>query len=365
MIKTVLIDDERPALRGLEFCLNQYPMIEITGMYTNPLEALQRIGELNPQVVFLDINMPQLQGIDAASRILDKCPDTDIVFVTAYDQYALEAFEIHALDYLLKPLTEERLEITITRLLKKYKQESQGNSDTLEIKTLGTLYLGRQGEEPLKWRSEKTKELFAYLLLNHGRNISKEELLDRIWPEDDPDRAIRQLYNGIYYIRKALGDYGVDRNLISIDSNYNLKIGTVNFDLKCFYEFEKGNIQESIEGLEELVTLYAGDFLESEYYSWADLEREKLKRLYRQCLLKLARKLIDKKIWDKAENYLLEAYHKDPYDEESTELLLNLYIQTGNKATAVRHYQKYADCIKEDLGIKPSDCLKELITSLK
>jgi len=86
MIKAVLVDDERPALRGLEHLLKSYPEISISGMYTNPLKAIDEIGQLKPEIVFLDINMPQLKGIDAASRILDSRPDTDIVFVTAFVQ---------------------------------------------------------------------------------------------------------------------------------------------------------------------------------------------------------------------------------------------------------------------------------------
>jgi chemotaxis response regulator CheB len=71
MIKAVLVDDERPALRGLEHLLKSYPEISISGMYTNPLKAIDEIGQLKPDIVFLDINMPQLKGIDAATRILD------------------------------------------------------------------------------------------------------------------------------------------------------------------------------------------------------------------------------------------------------------------------------------------------------
>jgi len=119
MIRAVLVDDERPALRGLEHLLKNYSEVSIIGMYTNPLIAIEEIGFLKPQVVFMDINMPQLKGIDAASRILDLSPDTDIVFVTAFDQYAIEAFEIHALDYILKPISTERLGKTIERMMMK------------------------------------------------------------------------------------------------------------------------------------------------------------------------------------------------------------------------------------------------------
>jgi CheY-like chemotaxis protein len=75
MIKAVLIDDERPALRAMEYLLKDNKLIEISAVFTDPLEAINKIKEIMPQIVFLDINMPQLQGIDVASRILDICPN--------------------------------------------------------------------------------------------------------------------------------------------------------------------------------------------------------------------------------------------------------------------------------------------------
>lgn len=103
-------------------------------MFTDPLEAISQIASIKPHLVFLDINMPQLQGIDAGSRILDLCPETDIVFVTAYDEYAVNAFEIHALDYILKPISKERFEKTINRVLKKNKLKPRQVEKKLVLK---------------------------------------------------------------------------------------------------------------------------------------------------------------------------------------------------------------------------------------
>lgn len=365
MIKAVLVDDERPALRRLENLLKTYQEITIAGMYTSPLKAVDEIGHVKPHVVFLDINMPQLQGIDAASKILDASPDTDIIFVTAYDQYAVEAFELHALDYILKPITPDRLYKTVARVTKRKPVVQECSDQKLLIKCLGCYKVAWENQEPIKWRAEKTKELFAYLLQNQGRDISKGELLDKLWEEDDPDRAIRQLYNGIYYIRKALEEYGVDRSLISIGSNYNLKLGPVDYDVGRLYELEGSNQADSLETLEEMESLYAGGYLEGEDYPWAYFERENLGKLYQQCLIKLSRQYIEKKQFEKAESKLTKAYTQNPYEEIVTELLLKLYMETGEKSKAVRHFNSYSKLIKEDLGIKPDNKLYELYQSMK
>lgn len=365
MINAIIVDDEKPALRGIEFLLKEYQGISIIEMFTNPLTAIDEIRKLKPQVVFLDINMPQLKGIDAASRILDQSPDTDIVFVTAFDQYAIEAFELHALDYILKPINPERLKKTVERLLKKKPEEQESRGRKLQIKCLQHFQVSFEGLEPIKWRTEKTRELFAFLLHSRGRDITKEELLDKLWPEDEPVKAIRQLYNGIYYIRKALDGYGVDRSLICIDSNYSLKLGQVDYDVNRLYELEKSISEDRLESLEEAEMICKGDYLEGEDYPWAQFERERLEILSVQCQIKLSKHYIKKGQYEKAEEKLTKAYLRNPYEENTTELLLKLYLETGEKSKAVRHFNSYSKVIEEDLGIKPSDKLNKIYQSMK
>jgi len=361
MITAILVDDMRPALRELEFLLKQYPDISIDGMFTDPLSAIEKIGELKPQAVFLDINMPQLQGMDAASRILDLSPETDIVFVTAYDQYAVEAFELHAMDYLLKPITKERMERTVERLRKKVPMSKELHSSKLQIRCFGRFRMGWEGQEPIKWRIEKARELFAYLLQNHSRKISRDELLDALWPEDSPDRAVKLLYNGIYYIRKALEAYGIDSSLIRIGNDYNLKLGPADWDVRRFCELCENNTEDRLETLEEMVTLYTNDYLYGEYYPWSDFERERLSRRYEQIIIELSKRYLMEKKYDLAENIILKAYHRNPFTEEISELLLRLYNETGNKSSAIRHYNAYSALIKEELGIEPDKRLQELV----
>jgi len=361
MITAILVDDMRPALRELEFLLKKYPDISIDGTYTNPLAAIEKISETKPQAVFLDINMPQLQGMDAASRILDLSPETDIVFVTAYDQYAVEAFELHAMDYLLKPISEERLKKTVERLREKTLARAEPRSSKLQIRCFGRFRMSWEDQEPIKWRIEKAKELFAYLLQNHGRSISKDELLDKLWPEDSPERAIKQLYNGTYYIRKALEAYGIDRTLISINNNYNLKLGSVNWDVGRYCELFENDYKDRQKALEEMEALYTSAYLDGEFYPWSDFERERLSKLYDQCVIELSKSYISNKKYEQAENILLKAYNKNPYLEDISGLLLRLYKETGKTNNAIKHYNTYAALIKEELGIRPDKRLRELV----
>ena len=114
-MRALVIDDERLARKELIKLLNEHPEIEVIGEAANADEAMDLIEKLNPELLFLDIQMPGKSGFELL-EMLDTVPM--VIFTTAFDQYALKAFEVSALDYLLKPIQPERLNETITKLIK-------------------------------------------------------------------------------------------------------------------------------------------------------------------------------------------------------------------------------------------------------
>lgn len=118
-MRIMIVDDEAPARDELQYLLEKLPGVEIVGVVRNGEEALKRIPLILPDVVFLDIQMPDLSGLSVARKLLQQLGAEQfplLVFATAYDQHALEAFEVNALDYILKPFSEERLQQTVKRL---------------------------------------------------------------------------------------------------------------------------------------------------------------------------------------------------------------------------------------------------------
>lgn len=130
-IKSVLIEDELPAMDELKFILKKYNEIEIVGTAENSNDGIQIIKHLKPEAVFLDINIPTCNGINLAKKIKSMDSKTAIIFVTAYDKYAVDAFEVMALDYILKPFNDERIGKTIQRL-RKYIDMNRGNNALVE-----------------------------------------------------------------------------------------------------------------------------------------------------------------------------------------------------------------------------------------
>lgn len=115
-MRVFLIDDEQPAIDELKWLLEKYEDIQIEGTFNSPKRALEYIIMEEPDVIFLDIQMPEMDGFTLAEVLIRLRKPPNIVFVTAYDAYALKAFEINAVDYVLKPVMEERLAIAIEKL---------------------------------------------------------------------------------------------------------------------------------------------------------------------------------------------------------------------------------------------------------
>jgi len=122
--KAIIIDDERLARNELKKLLSEYPEIEIVAEAANAAEGIQRIEELQPDLIFLDIQMPGKTGFEMLSE-LDRAPH--VIFTTAYDEYALRAFEVNALDYLLKPIEPKRLSDAIQKLEHIEEKEGEGS----------------------------------------------------------------------------------------------------------------------------------------------------------------------------------------------------------------------------------------------
>jgi two-component system LytT family response regulator/two-component system response regulator LytT len=116
-LSTVLVDDEELARDELKFLLQDFPQIDVIATGSNGIEAVDLVSRLDPDLLFLDVQMPGLDGVSVVRRLRERGIDLPhVVFSTAYDQYAVEAFRLEASDYLLKPIDKERLAETIARV---------------------------------------------------------------------------------------------------------------------------------------------------------------------------------------------------------------------------------------------------------
>ena len=139
-IRTVIIDDEPLARANLKVMLRRHPDIEIVGEAASGLEALEEIRKTKPNLVFLDVQMPECDGFDVLEMLGGDVPPA-VIFVTAYDQYALRAFEAGALDYLLKPFDDARFERALCRAQDKiqHHRPASTRAELLTVKSVGQI----------------------------------------------------------------------------------------------------------------------------------------------------------------------------------------------------------------------------------
>lgn len=361
-MKAILVDDERLALIQLEKMLGRYENISVLGKFQHAGGAIEQAKLLNPDVVFLDIQMPDYTGLQAAVMIQEACPSVQIVFVTGYDSYALQAFELDASDYLTKPLIAARLDKTIERLFKRRGEKARVDEGSVKaygincFQTLRVQYTDRPAEVP-KWRTANSQELFAYLLHNRGEIVRKSTLLDLLWPELDKKRAMTQLYTAIYIIRQCLQKMNVDMTIVnlSIQEGYVLDAGQVSIETEL-WEREITQITDSLEeshpALDKVLERYEGDYLKDYDYIWAEPERERLRKLWLFHARRLSRFYSDKPGLRAKSIKLLEKIQAfDPYNEEEGVALLRLYDEAGEYDKVTASYRLLRDAYMVDLGI--------------
>jgi len=362
----VLIDDEAPALMELQYLLGEYPEITPLGTWTDPVAALTQIKKVQPAAVFLDINMPQIGGLSAAQIILKESPETRVIFVTAYEQYALDAFRVEAFDYLLKPIQKDQLARTVARLKRKAGLRQPEETKTLSICCMGSLQMCWKGSAPIKWRTEKERELFAFLLHHRGQEIPRDRIIDCLWKEQEADRSIHHLHNCIYYLKKTLREYGIGTQLLEITKRYCLQLKQAELDVSLLEDMlRNASALNTAESLENALQLLKDGYLEFDGWTWAEYEREEWNCFKLDLLVRLTQHYIGTKQFQNAELILRRSYAMDPFIERVTHLLMELYQETGQIKKAAKHYLNYCELLQVELGETPSKQITEIYRSLQ
>jgi len=157
-LRIIIADDERPAREFLKSVLREFEDAEIVGEAENGADAVEIIKQLKPDLALLDLRMPEISGLEAV-RLLRKSQMPLVAFVTAYDEYAVQAFEVNAVDYLLKPVEKSRLRETLNRAHERLEQEDWQAKETENIKNAAEIYHESARQEfleriPVKKREE-------------------------------------------------------------------------------------------------------------------------------------------------------------------------------------------------------------------
>ena len=222
-MKVLIVDDEKLALSRLQRILNEEGVNDIVAC-NNPIDAIKEFGKIKFDVAFLDISMPTMTGLELANTILEMNPNVFIIFQTAFDNHALEAFKSGGLDYLLKPISNESIKKSLEKIAK-----FMTNSEFIE-------------------NEDSTK-----ILAKRGSKIYMIEVDDIYYIKADLDEVIIKIEETDAYVRKKMQDMQEllkEKNFFRIHRSYIVNVDKI----KSMQSIEQSKLEISFKGIDDVVT---------------------------------------------------------------------------------------------------------------
>lgn len=254
-----IIDDEPIVLKAqTEVVRRAVPDAEVEafGSGDDALSRLETTKEY-PDTVFCDIEMPGTNGLDFAIRLKQMSPQTRLVFVTAYSEYALDAFRVHANGYILKPMTAMRV-LDEIRVSKEHKPIVKSAPEKLRVQCFGNFEVFWK-ERPLQFARRQTKELFAYLVDRKGASCTSGEIACALWEDSSSAKNTNtQVRILISDLRHTLANIGMEDLVIRSRG----QVAIMKDKLDCDY-------YRMLEGDMDAVNAYRGEYMVQ--YSWAEI----------------------------------------------------------------------------------------------
>ncbi|UKS26001.1 response regulator [Paenibacillus sp. HWE-109] len=357
MIKVMAVDDELPALKMAESVLRTFDDVDICGLFQDPEELLERVPAAEPDLVLVDMKMPGMNGLELAGRIQECNAGVSIAFVTAYDHYAVAAFQAEALDYVLKPVTAERLRQTLDRIARRRRVEPLGLDlkQKMSVRSFIRFSVEAPDGKELKFRRAKTEELLAFLLHHGNQPVAKEKIMDALWGDRDADRARGMLYTTMYQLRKELEEFGLFEAIEqSRAAGGRCRLVRVP-DLWDCSEFEKRcrrfKEDHHIEDAHRAVELYKGGYLVENGYEWAAEKREELELAYVELLNHITNDAVGQHRFDAALRHLERWAQLHPLTERIHVKIIALHLLMNNKDAAVAHERWLRNLFARELGV--------------
>lgn len=253
-MKVMVVDDERLLVRQLKEMCEGIPDISSVKGFDDPHEAIEYVKRHEIDLAYLDVEMPEMSGIQLARKLKEIDDDIKIVFVTGYSQYAYDAFKVDAIDYITKPYIIENIEKSIMKANKLISTKKQSR---VVIRTFGRFDVFIDNKLVI-FPSTKSKELLAILVDANGGNVTMEQAITILWEDRYYDEKVKRLYrNAIMDLRKVLEIYDVQDLIGVARASIYLDPSKVECDYYAFLNKDR-----------EAINNYAGEYMFE--YSWAE-----------------------------------------------------------------------------------------------
>ena len=252
-MNVIAVDDEKGALTLLSDAIRQVVPDARTELFDNPASAVAFAENNQVDIAFLDIHMFGINGLEVAKKLKQYYPKTNIIFVTGYDEFTMDAVHLHASGYITKPVTAEKIRLEMDNLL----HPVDCSSERFFAKTFGKFEFFVDGK-PLAFKREKSKEVLALLIDNEGTSLTTEQIASYIYEERCYDRKLKNtLMPIIRSLQETLQEVGADEILVKTWGH--LAVDTSKF--RCdSYDYMAGEIYA--------INCFRGEYMSN--YSWAE-----------------------------------------------------------------------------------------------
>ena len=256
-MRVICVDDERILMEDTVAMLRELPEVsDVTG-FSRSRDALLWIENNPVDLALLDINMPDINGIELAIKIKNSSPDTAVIFLTGYTEYAVDAFKIRAAGYLLKPVSKEALAADIAYVYSKTEKQLLMKKQ-VSVRAFGAFEVFVDSQ-PVKFQMAKCKEILAYLVDRQGSSVTRAQIASILWEDRPYDRKLqKQLDVYIRSLRVTLKEYEIERI-------FEMKGGT----LRVVPETFDCDVYRFFAGDPDAINAYRGEYMSA--YSWASI----------------------------------------------------------------------------------------------
>lgn len=374
-MKVILVDDDPTMHLILSKMLRKLPEVHVVGTFTDTKSAASFLQEhTDIGLAFVDIAMNGENGMEFAARLRSSGATVQLVFVTSHKDFALEAYELSVVDYLVKPVSQERLQRCVHRAITNWRAFHSAatqvppsqHAGRIVITVLGDVVVSNENGR-VKWISRKCTELFAYLLLYRGRRIPRSKLITDIFGGMEQAGAESYLNTTVYQLRKSLEPLGMREVIRSENDGYAFELKDSSID---YVEFEAQTEElqtidaSQVEHALGVERLYTGDLFGDKAYVWAIHETERYSQMYTSYVKRIVNALNSIGETSSASMLLLKLNDRNPLDESVIRQLLLIREMTGDKKGLITLYTDYVRLLHQELDIRPSEELTLLYDSL-
>jgi len=372
MIRVIAVDDEQPALNRVGKLLQTMEGVQVGGLFDSARLFLEHALTTQESIdlALLDMEMPGLHGLELARRLREVRPEIHIVFLTAYEEYARDAFDVEALDYLLKPITVEDLARMLSRFEKRSSRKAAdvpASERKLAVRSFGPFSVTSDNGEPVRFRNSKGRELLAFLHHFGGKPVSKAQIMDELWPGRDVERTQVNLHSTVYQLRKdleACGLHGIVEQSKTAGGSYCLRwSGAVDDDVAAYEQaFRQFKNTNSLTYVIQAIQLYRDGFLSGSGYGWAAPRQAELELSYIELLESMINTYVRQKRYEIALSPIQKWAQLLPLDDRVHAKMVALLLLLNREADAREYHRlvlELLDCAEESEWWKDSRLFTE------